>query len=273
MNEENTGAENQENQEWEAPPPPEKIEVEPKEEAQMSEVATLGNIFFEPGKTFEDLRRKPRFIMAFVIMAILTTVFVFAMQSKLGEERYRRFNVEQLEKQSASMSPEQKENAVDMQMTIQKYVVFGLPIFLVIFFLIGSLLYWLGAKLMGGSMGFLQAISVWVYSSFPVAIVSSVANFIVLFLKSPDDIDIASSARGLIQANPTLFFGGKDMPVLTTLVSTIDLLAIWGIVLAAIGLTKVAKLSKGSAWALVLIFTLLGITYRVLMAFISGLPQ
>ena len=73
MQEENMQEENsiqdQETSEWQAPPPPEKI-TEP-EPAQMSEAATLGNIFFEPGSTFEDLRRKPRFIMALLIMIIL----------------------------------------------------------------------------------------------------------------------------------------------------------------------------------------------------------
>ena len=41
----------QNSSEWQAPPPPEKIEA--GEPAQMSEAATLGNIFFEPGRTFE----------------------------------------------------------------------------------------------------------------------------------------------------------------------------------------------------------------------------
>ncbi len=45
-------------QEWQAPlPPAPNVPVE--EAAQMSEVGTLGSIFFEPGATFEDLRRKP----------------------------------------------------------------------------------------------------------------------------------------------------------------------------------------------------------------------
>jgi len=42
--------EEQNSSEWQAPPPPEKIEA--NEQAEMSEPATLGNIFFEPGRTF-----------------------------------------------------------------------------------------------------------------------------------------------------------------------------------------------------------------------------
>ncbi len=74
MNEENQDLIEQNKPEWQAPPLPEEIE-DIKEPAQMSEVGTLGSIFFEPGKTFEDLRRKPRFIMAALISIIVISLF------------------------------------------------------------------------------------------------------------------------------------------------------------------------------------------------------
>lgn len=275
MNEDNTETNSENQEEWQAPPIPEAIPVEEKEEPQMSEVATLSNIFFEPGRTFEDLRRKPRFILGFIIIALLSSAFFFAFSSKMGEDRFRRAITEAAEKNSqfASLPEEQKKQNIDLQLTIQKIVRFALPIFILIGFLIGALIYWLGAKAMGGTISFMQAISVWVYSSIPPTIVSTVANFLVLFLKSPDEIDILASQRGLVNANPSMFLGGKEMPVLTTLISTVDLFAIWGLVLAAIGLQKVGKLSKGSAWAIVLILTLIGITARVVSAYFNGVPS
>ena len=61
-NDNNENAENnEEGQEWGEPPLPEEIGKENAEEPQMSEVSTLFGIFLEPGKTFDDLRRKPRF--------------------------------------------------------------------------------------------------------------------------------------------------------------------------------------------------------------------
>lgn len=272
--------ENQENaghseSEWEAPPIPEEISAEPEEEAQMSEVATLGNIFLEPGKTFEDLRRKPRFILAFVIIAILSVGFFAAFQQKLGEDRMRRFIATQNERnpQMQAASAEQKEQAVSIALTIQKVTTYALPVILAIAFLLGGLLYWLGSKAMGGSARFTHGLSVFLYSSLPPTVVAQIANFIILFLKPADEIDIAASQRGLVNANPTLFFDGKEMPVLTTLISTIDVFVIWGLVLAAIGLRKVARISSGSAWAVVLIITLIGITLRVVSAFFNGIPS
>lgn len=275
MNEDEVEINEQEENAWQPPPLPEEIVAEEKEEPEMSELATLGNIFIEPGRTFEDLRRKPRFIIAAVIICLLSTAFIIAFQQKMGQERYDRFFAEQIEKnpQAGSMDAAAKEQAISINRTILKVVTYALPIFILISFALGALLYWLGVKAMGGTISFFQSVSVWVYSSFPPTLVSLVANFVILFIKSPDDIDIAASQRGLVNANPSAFIGGTDMPVLTTLISTLDIFAIWGIVLAVIGLHKVGKISKGSAFAIVFILVLIGIAYRVISALISGVPS
>lgn len=263
--------EDRETTERQAPPSPEMLE---REEPQMSEAATLGNIFFEPGRTFEDLRRRPRFVMAMVIICILSTAYAFGLYYKVGDAGVRRFMTEQIDKspQAGSMSSEQKANAVDLQMTIAKVARYAWPLIMAIILLIGGALYWVASKAFGGSGGFLHALSVFVYSSLPPTIVAMIANFIVLAFKSVDDIDYAASQRGVIHANPGIFFDGKAAPVLTTLINTLDLFMIWGWVLAAIGLRITNRISSASAWAIVLIFALIGIMLRVVGAFFSGNP-
>jgi hypothetical protein len=92
-------------------------------------------------------------------------------------------------------------------------------------------------------------------------------------LKSADEIDIAASQRGLLHANPSFFIDGKDMPVLATLLSTFDFFLIWGWILAAIGLQKIAKISSGASWAIVLILALLSLAGRAVSAYFSGNPS
>lgn len=260
--------------EWVEPPLPEEIKKN-EDPPQMSEAATLGNIFFEPGRTFEDLRRKPRFIMAFLISVILFGVYVVAFQQKMGDERYRQFITEQIDKnpQAQNLPAEQKKQQIEISVTITKYFGYAMPVFYAVFLFLGALFYWLGVKAFGGVATYLQSLAVFVYSSFAPTVIWFLANAIVLFLKSPDEIDIATSSRGVIQANPLMFMNGKEMPVLATLVSSIDLFIIWGFILAAIGLHKVGKISKGTAWAIVLILGLVGITFRVLLALMSGNPS
>jgi hypothetical protein len=259
---------------WQSPPPPtEKIVA--AEPPQMSEAATLGSIFFEPGNTFEDLRRKPRFVLALLISVILMTAFSFALFYKLGDDTVKRYVAEQIDKnpQTQGLTAEQKSNAIQLNMTIGKVIRYAMPIVLIIITAIGALLYWLGAKAFGGNGSFLHAVSVWVYSWFPIVVISTIANFIIMALKSVDDIDVGSaSQRGLVQANPSFLIDGKTMPVLATLVGTLDLFMIWGWVLAAIGLRITNKLSSASAWAIVLILGLIQVAFRVIGAVFSGSP-
>ncbi len=256
--------------EWQEPPPPEDIK-EVENPPQMSEVETLGNIFIEPGRTFEDMRRKPRFLMAGILIIIASSIFQVLFIQKAGYENIVRARIES-SPQTEQMTKEQKDQIVRQQSgPLFKAIGYGiLPIALAVIFLLGGLLYWLGANAMGGSARFLHGLSVWVYSSFPPTVLFMIANIIVLFLKPIEEIDLTSTQGGLIQANPSFFIDGKSQPVLAALLSGLDLFAIIGWFLAAIGLQKVAKISSGASWAIVLILGLVGITAKVVWAMIFG---
>lgn len=256
------------NGEWQVPPPPEMIK---KEEPQMSEVSTLVNIFFDPGNTFEDLRRKPRFILAWLIIIIAVSLFNAVFIQKLGFENIVKARLESNER-IQQLDSEQKAKIIEQQTgTIAKVISYvAVPIVFVVIFLLGGLIYWLGANAMGGTAKFSQGLAVWVYSSLPPTLLFVIANIIVLFLKSIDDIDLTTAQNGLVQANPSMFFSTKSMPALAAAMSAFDLFAIWGWVLAAIGLRKVAKISSGAAWAVVLILGLIGVTAKVVLALVFG---
>lgn len=263
--------ENPPSEEWQAPPPP--IDNTPAVETpQMSEVGTLGSIFFEPGATFEDLRRKPRFAMAMVICIVVFMMFSFAFVSKVGYERIAR---ERLESSSfyQNQPPDAQQKMVEQQGgPIAKYISFALtPVFLLAMFFIGGLLYWGGANAMGGSMSFLRGVAVYTYSSFPPWVVSMLANLLILFLKSPDDIDaVTGQQQGLIQANPSFFIDAKATPVLAAVLGTFDVFLIWGWILAVIGLRIVGKISTGAAAAIVIILALIfNVGLRVVGALFS----
>lgn len=248
---------------------------EVKESPEISELGSLGTIFFEPERTFKDFKKKPRFIVAGVIIALLVTAYTLGITFKVGEAGVRSFISEQIDKspQAGSLSAEQKSNAIELQMTINKYTRYAVPIFVFISFVIGGLLYWLGSKAFGGNGTFLENLSVWVYSGLPPTVLSMIANFIVLAMKSADDIDLAASQRGLLHANLSFFIDGKSHAMIATFLSTFDFFAIWGWILAAIGLSAVNKMSKASSWAIVLLLVLVGLGFRLVGAALSGNPS
>jgi Yip1 domain len=237
----------------------------------MSEPATLANIFFEPGRTFESLRIKPKFILGTIIILLLLSAFQTFYIQKVGFENLVKAQINS-NPMMDDMDPAKKKEIIDQQTSPVMRTVSGasLPIIMIIVFLIGGLIYWLAGNAMGGSMTFLRGISTWIYSSLPPTFAWAVSNLIVLALKSADDIDILSGQRGLIQANPTVFFDTSKMPVLATLLGSIDLFQIWGIVLAAIGLKIVGKISSGSAWGIVIVLWLVGLTVKVIASTLFG---
>lgn len=254
--------------EWNAPPNEiKKIEEPPR----MSEVATLGNIFFEPGNTFEDLRRKPRFILAALIIIIGATAFQFMLNKKVGLENIVRARIES-SSFTESLPKEKKEESIKQQSSpmFEAITYISVPVVILVSFLLGGLIYWLGANAMGGSAKILQSVSVWIYSSLPPTILWVFSNIIVLLIKSVDDIDLLTAQGGVLQANPGFFIDGKSQPVLAAVLSGIDLFAIYGLVLAAIGLQKIGKISAGSAWAIVLIMGLIKVTATVIWAAVAG---
>jgi hypothetical protein len=240
----------------------------------MSEPATLANIFFEPGRTFESLRNKPKFVLGTLIILLLMSAFQTFYIQKVGFENLVKAQINS-NPMMDSVDAAKKKEIIDQQTSPVMRTVSGvsMPIVLTIAFLIGGLIYWLAGNAMGGSMTFLRGLSTWVYASLPPTVVWAISNMIVLAVKSVDDIDILSGQRGLIHANPTMFFDASKMPVLATLLGSIDLFQIWGIVLAAIGLKTVGKLSSGSAWGIVFILWLIGLAFKVVLALAFGMAS
>ena len=251
----------------ELPTPPPSKAAEPAEEPQMSELSMIGSIFVEPGRVFQDLRRKPRFIIAGLLIIFAFSIFQIAFVEKFGLENIVRSRIES-SKRTQDLDKDAKAQIIKQQSSdIWKYITYGAtPVVIAIAFFIGGLLYWGGSKAMGGDGGYLASVAVWIYSGVPPTIVFLIGNLIVMFLKSADDIDLATSQGGLVKANLGFFVDQKSMPVVAALLGSIDLFAIWGWVLAAIGLQKIAKLSSGSAWAVVAIIALIKVSFTVIGA-------
>ncbi|CAN5556703.1 hypothetical protein BH10ACI3_BH10ACI3_00660 [soil metagenome] len=239
--------------------------AKPVEEPQMSELAMIGNVFIEPGSVFEDQRRKPRFIIGGLLMILCISAFQILFVEKFGLTNIVKARIEHSTR-TADLDPDQKAKIIEQQAgTIAKVFTYAIvPVAMIVTFLIGGLVYWLLGNAMGGSGTFWQGVSVWVYSSIPPTIVFTVGNILVMFLKDPDTIDLGTAQGGLLKASLAAFLDPKTMPMLSAVLSAFDLFAIWGWILAAIGLQRVAKISSGAAWAAVAIVGVLGIVPKII---------
>lgn len=252
------------------PPPPFNPQPDPPKEMSVGE--TLTGIFFEPGRVFESMRERPRFLVATILCIVFYMMFTITFFQKVGYERVIREAIENGPR-ADQMSPEQKEAAIRVQSgPIVKAITFGVtPLVFGIIFAAGAGLYLLGSMLMGKQVGYKQALAIWAYSSLPVVVITMVLNIVLIFLKSPDDYDIVSaSRRGLVKANLSFLTDPKAAPMLYTLLGSFDLFAFYGLFLAALGLRKVGKMSSGSAWGIALAIWTFGVVFRIVLATILG---
>jgi hypothetical protein len=240
----------------------------------MSTPETLSGIFFEPGRTFEALRARPRFLVAGLIALVAFMTFYVTYMQRIGYDQIVDSEIAVARKSNSSMTDEQAAAGAQIQKgAIVKQIRTWSPILgFAIVFAAGAGLYLLGTNLMGGRISYKQALAVWVYSSMPPLLVMTILNFVLLFVSPPDEAaDIAQGAgRGLVRASPGALVDGSAHHVLATALGSLDLLALYGLFLAALGLRKVGKLSKGSAWTVVLILWGIGVAARIVTAVFFG---
>ena len=256
-----------------APPPPPPA---PRRDdgPQMSTPETLSGIFFEPGRTFEALRARPRFLVAAIIMVVILLAWNAAFFSKVDYAEMVRSTIEN-SPQAEQLTPEQREQQIAIQSSpIVKWIAIASPVLAIpVFLAIGGALYLLGSLAMGKGVSYKQAISVWTYSSLPPMLLVMLANIVMVLVRPPAIEDAAVASRGMVRVNPGVAIDKMAHPVLATALGSVDLFAIYGLVLAAIGLRKVARMSSGAAWTVALGLYLLGLLFKLGIAAVTGQPM
>lgn len=198
------------------------------------------DIFYQPSQVFER-RRDGKFGMAFLAFVVLSGILFFALHNGLAPI----FDAE-MAKAAAAMAAKNPQITPD-QIAAQQGVMekFG-PIFFVIALPIGILisgvLLWVAGKIVGASVAFAGAMMIATYSQFP-RIVEMVLNAIQGLLLSPESI----TSRYSVQIGVARFLGADANPFLLAILGGLDLFTIWVVVLMAIGLSVVARVSRSTA--------------------------
>jgi hypothetical protein len=257
---------------FQPPPPPPFPNKERLDGPSLSTAETLTGIFFEPGRVFESFRPKPRFLVAGIIIIVAVMAFTATFYARMGFEEVMRTAMEE-SPQAANLSPEQKEGALKFWTgPIGKAVALISPVFAIpIFLAAGAGLYLLGVMAMGKTTTYSRTLAVWVYSSMPPILIAMLLNIVLVFIKQVEGAELVqASRRGLVRANLSFLVNPAENPVLATLLGAFDVFAFYGLFLAALGLRKVAKLSAGSAWGIVLALWIIGLVIKLAFSAISG---
>lgn len=235
---------------------------------RMSTPGTLTNIFFSPGEVFLNLRRHPRWLVAVLIMVILSSIYTNLFMQRLTVERIANHTIDktlempmianneqarqQVESGRATAIAEAKNPVSRVGQVVSSFA--GITILNCVL----AAVFLLFAMAMGGSLNFWQAFSAAVYAAFPISIIRFVLNTILLYLKDPADIHPILGQSSLIQDNLSFLVKAGDHPVIFSFLASLSLIWFYWIWLNATGLKNAGERVSGSV-ALTATLTVYGI--------------
>lgn len=219
--------------------------------APLSEAARIVNTFIAPSKTFTDLRRNASWWAPFLLMAIVSTAFVYTVSQKIGFRKVTETQVQMSPRQSAQLDnlpADQREQQMQRRATGTRIISYIVPLFILIFWLIIAAALFATFKFAAGAdVSFKVAYAIVVFAGLPQVLKSLLATVAVLAGASPDSF----SFQNPIATNPGYLLNPADSVFLYSVASAFDIFMIWTLVLTAIGFTCVSKVKRGTALTIV----------------------
>lgn len=240
-------------------------------EAQpLSEVARVVDTFVAPSKTFNDIRRSATWWLPFVLICIVTAVFAYTVLHKIGLPTLVDSVVHSnasLGDRLANATPDQAakiRSSIEMQFKFM-YIA---PVFILIVALIVAGVF-LGTAnfIFGGKANYKQMLAVWFYGTLPLIFISLLTIITIFAGMQSDSFNI----KNTVGTNIGYFLQGGDSPHwLSTLLSSVDVFAIWSAILLTIGVSIIAGIKRSSAAIVVFGWWALYVLFQTAVAAITG---
>ena len=217
----------------------------------LSEVERLVFVFWSPAKTFTDIRRKPRWWAPFLLVSICSILYICLVASHIGWKEISlnnlsRANPEEMQHLD-SLSPKGRQQSVDIIVKVTKGGCFAFPILLLIatgrsaFILLIVL-----GLFVGQQIDFRRLMAIHMYASLTGLVKVAIVLAVVYAGMDPNAFIISNP----IATNVGFFLASSDLPrYVLSVLSQIDLFAIWDVALVGIGIACVIKIKRSAAMA------------------------
>ncbi len=230
--------------------------------APLSEAERLIDTFVAPSKTFTDIRRNASWWAPWLIMAIVSTIFVYTVSQKVGFRKVVENQIAASPKATERMDrlpADQREKTLTQQTAFYPVISYLFPVIQLIILVIIAAILFATFKFAGGAdVSFKVALAIVIYASLPGLLKIVLAIISLLAGVSPDGFTFQNP----VATNPGYFLRAADNPFLATLLTNFDVFLIWTLALTAIGFTCVAKIKRGTAFTVVfgwwLLFAFIG---------------
>ncbi len=237
----------------------------PESQPQMSAISRIVGVFFSPGATFRDIVQHPSWVAPMILLIVIWFGLCAALVKRADWVDYSRQQIEKNKfaaRQVEALPEAQKEAAYEQgakRSKVSQYVrgVIGWPLLI----LFSAALNFGAFKLIGGvRTNFATAFAITVFAHLPMSLRELLA-IPVTFLKDPQSID----PQNFLASNIAAFLGDSAPIWQQILFGSLDLFAIWAVILMAIGfsasdpkkapLGRALGISFGTTFSIVLLFT------------------
>ena len=224
----------------------------PAPEAQsqpaISPFGRIIGVFFSPTATFEDIVRKPSWVLPVVLLTLFSIGVSFAINQRIN---WREFMAQQIEKspQAANMSAEQKEQRIEGGAKFSPMLTWAIGVCgPIVFALVVALVMWGAYNLLGGAnTNFGTSFAITSHAAL-TGLVSSLLFILVLYLKPPGTVDLENP----VATNLAAVLPDDSAKWLVALLKSFDIFTFWTLILLAIGFaaTNLKKLKGSKAFTI-----------------------
>jgi hypothetical protein len=214
----------------------------------MESVKRLVGAVFTPAETFRSIRERPTWGWVLVVFLLLGGVAGFVAIQKIDPQMQRTEVRQQLEKRG--LEGDELDRAVERATQVtQRFgpVLVGVGLVAgVLGYLLITLVLWLGLRLAGGELTFVQGFSATLHGLIPAQALKSLILIPVLFsVRSVDPQALQSGA--ILQSNLAFLAPEGASRAVVALLSSVDVFALWTVVLLVLGMSIVGRVSKSTS--------------------------
>jgi hypothetical protein len=240
------------------------VSTTPKE----SVLSRLWRVFYEPGRVFAEIPGKRGWIWPFLALSVISIVVAFVAIPRIDREATLRYTLDKFGG-GREISDEQIERMSQSSPAMSAVkAVAGPPIAFLVVVAIGSLLYWLGLKLFGSEVCFGPVFAVAMYTTYAPQLVRKVLQLVFLLPRSGL---LEFEVEQVVKSNLGAILNLDLLSAKGIIAASVDVFTIWQIVLLAIGLALVGKVSRGRAAGIAIAVTVLFVLFGAAMVSLPGM--
>lgn len=218
----------------------------------LSQPQRIINTFFDPVKTFTDLRRSTAWWMAWLLMALFSLGYAATVDKKIGFDQVVANQMKLMSAKQADnfekMPPDQRSKIVTAQTIGTKALTYAFPVVLLIIMLIIAMVYMVAFRFgVGADVGFGTSLAVVVYSRLPGMFRAILGAVSILAGKDPENFYLENPAA----TNLGYFVDPVQHKVLYVFGSYLDVFSVWILILTAVGFSCVTKVKRNTSYGIV----------------------